>query len=68
MTNSIQIKIKSVYGNEMIYPVCAKAKALAAIAGTRTLTRNTLVQAERLGFTITVLDIFGAASCELKVA
>jgi hypothetical protein len=30
MTSTIQIEIRSVYGNETIYPVCEKAKALAA--------------------------------------
>lgn len=57
-SQTIQIEIRSVYGNETIYPVCEKAKALAAIAGQKTLTRNTLIQAERLGFTLQVVDRF----------
>ena len=40
MTQQIQIEIRNVYGNETIYPVCAHAKFLAAMAGTRTLTRE----------------------------
>lgn len=39
---TIQIEIRNVYGNETIYPVCARAKFLAAMAGTRTLTREKL--------------------------
>lgn len=34
----IQVEIRNVYGNETVYPVCAHAKFLAAMAGTKTLT------------------------------
>jgi hypothetical protein len=59
MTESIQIQIKSVYGTETAYPVCAKAKAFAAIAGTKTITRHTLLQVMAIGFSIEVLDRYG---------
>ena len=51
---NIIVTIKQVYGNEAIYPVCDKAKALAALAGTKTLTRAALTQIKNLGFQITV--------------
>lgn len=46
------IEIRSVYGNEAIYPVCDRAKLFADIAGTKTLTRRTICQMEALGFEI----------------
>jgi hypothetical protein len=59
MTESIQIQIKSVYGEDKAYPVCDKAKAFAAIANTRTLTKATLLQVMAIGFSIEVLDRYG---------
>ena len=50
----IIVSIKSVYGNEQIYPVCAKAESFAAIAGTKTLTQQTLRQVKALGYSIKV--------------
>jgi hypothetical protein len=49
----VEIEVKSVYGNQTIYPVNEHAQLLAAIAGTKTLTNTTLAYAERMGFSIT---------------
>lgn len=46
----IQIEMKEVYGETKVYPVCPKAKLFAKIAGTKTLTRETLENIERLGY------------------
>lgn len=51
---SITVQIKSVYGNETIYPVCDKAKAFAAIAGDKTLTRTTIKLVKELGYAVNV--------------
>jgi hypothetical protein len=51
---TITVRIKNVYGNETIYPVCEKAKAFANIAGTTTLTRHVIAQIKAMGFAITV--------------
>ena len=48
----IIVKVKEVYGIQKVYPVCLKAKALARIAGTKTLTEYTLKEAKALGFTL----------------
>ena len=48
----ITIEIKNIYGKETIYPVCEKAKAFARIAGTKTLTRDTLKEISELGYYI----------------
>ena len=50
----ITVNVKTVYGVEQIYPVCPKAQAFAAIAGTKTLTRQTLKQVKALGYQIRV--------------
>ena len=50
----ITVTIKSVYGEEKIYPTCAKAQAFADIAGTKTLTPQTLKLVKSLGYRINV--------------
>ena len=52
MENTILIQIKNIYGNEMIYPANQTAQHFANIAGTKTLSVNTLRNAKLLGFTI----------------
>lgn len=48
----IVVKIKNVYGNQAIYPVCANAKLFAAIAGTTTLTKPVINSIMQLGVAI----------------
>jgi hypothetical protein len=48
----IIIKSKNVYGLETYYPFCEKAKLLAKIAGTTTLTRHALIDIKKLGYEI----------------
>jgi|TARA_Y100000114_G_scaffold68892_1_gene63141 hypothetical protein len=38
----IIVRIKNVYGKDLIYPVCEKAKAFATIQGGKTLTNRTI--------------------------
>ena len=47
-----KVKTKNVYGTDKIYPVCDKAKALASIAGTTTITDRTVMYAAHLGLTM----------------
>ena len=51
----IQIEMKEVYGETKVYPVCEKAKIFAAIAGTKTLTSETLKNVERLGYKLELI-------------
>jgi hypothetical protein len=51
----IQIEMKEVYGETKVYPVCGKAKLLARIAGTKTLTRPVLEDIERLGYQLELI-------------
>lgn len=48
----IEVIIEPQYGKWVYYPMCEKAKAFAAIAGTKTLTEPTLAQIKKLGYEI----------------
>ena len=48
----IQVEVKNVYGNETVYPYCEQAKLFARIAGTKTLTVETLKSIKALGYEI----------------
>ena len=50
----ITVQVKSVYGNDVIYPACPLAVKFAALAGTKTLTEATLRIIESMGVEITV--------------
>lgn len=53
--NVIQVSIKSVYGNKLIYPIDDKAKYFAKIARTSTLTPQVIDLIKRIGFTVIVI-------------
>ena len=53
-TMSITVRVKNIYGNKTVYPVCDKAKIFAQIAGHSTLTSATLDGIRRLGYLIEV--------------
>ena len=50
----ITVEIKNVFGNEAIYPVCAKALLLASLVGTKTLTRESIATIKDLGYVVNV--------------
>ena len=52
----IKIRLDKNYGIETAYPVCDAAKLFAKIAGTKTLTHNTLRDVALLGYEITVAE------------
>lgn len=56
MTNNIQIAIRSVYGNELIYPICSNADCFAAIARKKTFSFDDLTQIHNLGYSIEIVD------------
>jgi len=49
---TIQIQIREQYGQLVAHPACEQAKIFAAIAKTKTLTRETLQQIQALGYTV----------------
>lgn len=56
MDQVVRVEIKSQFGNERIFPVNGTAKTFAAIANTKTLTREVLVLVRNLGFDIDVVQ------------
>ena len=52
--NPLIVTIKNVYGKEMIYPANSVAQIFADIARQTTLSRDTLKQAQALGYKIEV--------------
>jgi len=46
----IVVKVKNVYGNDLIYPVCEHAKMCAELTGTKTLSQRNVDTLKRLGF------------------
>ena len=53
-TNEIRVVVKNVYGTDKVYPFCMKARNFAEIAGTKTLTRDTLRLVQLLGYQVRV--------------
>jgi hypothetical protein len=56
MSEEVRVLAKKQYGRWVYYPVCDKAKALADIAGTKTLTEDVLYKAMQIGLRIDVQD------------
>jgi hypothetical protein len=52
----IQIEIRSQYGNTLAYPMCQAAKLFARIAGTKTLSSQSLKDIQALGFDIVCVN------------
>ena len=48
------VRIKTVYGNELVYPVNTEAKLFATISGKKTLDSLTISAAVQLGFIIEI--------------
>jgi hypothetical protein len=47
------VEKKSVYGNQLIYPVCNKAKLFASISGNKTLLPEVIEDIKKLGYKLT---------------
>ena len=50
----ITVEIKDQYGSQTIRPVCQTAQLFARIAGTNTLTRDTVQAIKALGYRVEV--------------
>ena len=46
------VEVRSVYGNETVYPADEAATLFCQIAGTRTLTRDMIVSIRALGYEV----------------
>lgn len=63
---TVQIQIRNVYGEEKAYPANDQARCIAAIAGTKTLTRHSLVYVLAMGATIIEVDRHGQPAREYR--
>ena len=59
MTNStdsknITVEIETLYGREVIRPICDAAKTFAKMAGTKTLTRQQIELVKELGYKVLI--------------
>lgn len=50
----IVVRVRNIYGNKTVYPVCEDAKLFARIAGHSTLTSTTVDLIKKLGYVIEV--------------
>jgi hypothetical protein len=50
----ILVDVKNVYGQELVYPICPKAKLFAEMVGTKTLTKQVLAHIRKLGYTVVI--------------
>jgi hypothetical protein len=62
-TMIITVEVRSVYGQTKVYPICEQAKLFARIAGTTTLTGETLGYITLLGY-----DIVSTADADWRKA
>ena len=56
MMMQIEVKIKNVYGNQRIYPICRNAKLFCTLAKTETITFQSLDVIKALGYKIVVVQ------------
>jgi hypothetical protein len=56
MQTVVQVHVKSVYGEDKVYPVNEAAETFARIAGTKTLTPQTMMLIRQLGYTIELTE------------
>lgn len=47
------VRRQNVFGNELIYPVCDKAKVFAIISGNKSLLPAVIHNIKKLGYTLT---------------
>ena len=52
----IQVTIKNVYGNQLVYPKCKTSKAFSDIAKTKTLSIEVLKTIAEIGYQIEVIN------------
>ena len=53
-TLAIRVEVTSRYGRRDVLPLCEAGKAFAKIAGTKTLTDDTIKQIKTLGYAIEI--------------
>ena len=52
MQETIRVRIKNVYGNDLTYPNCITSEKLVALIGKKTFSTGDLTKLKDLGFNI----------------
>lgn len=56
---TIDVTIKNVYGNEMIYPACETAEKFCELIGKKTFSQSDMMRINELGYTMNVVAALG---------
>jgi len=54
---NLTIELKTVYGNDLIYPVCDKAKKLCSLTNQKTFSQFAIQKLKELGYTFTQKEL-----------
>jgi len=49
---TVLVEVKTVYGNELVYPICKKGKIFASMSGKKTLLPNVIHSIKELGYSL----------------
>jgi len=47
---ALQVQIRNVYGNELVYPVCEQAKLFTQLLGVKTFNHHQIETLKQLGY------------------
>ena len=50
--DTIYVEKKNIYGNELLYPVCQRAKIFAILTGQKTLSTGAIIKVKQLGYSV----------------
>lgn len=54
---SIQVQVKNVYGNELVYPICSTAMKFANLLRTKTFTTHHVESIKALGYEFEIVQV-----------
>jgi hypothetical protein len=63
---TIQVQVRSVYGNKLVYPMDEKAMLFARLLKTKTFTGHHMILIQELGYKIEELAMNGNIVCSYK--
>lgn len=64
----LRVKIKNVYGNETIYPVCEQAILLAEYKGQKTFTERDIKLLKKLGYSFKIASDYQHLMSTLQIS
>lgn len=54
---NITVKIKQVYGQDLVYPICETAQTFARLTGKKTFSNYDIQQIKQLGYQVNVEQV-----------